>query len=110
MRHSLANGRPHGHMEYPRPAEPSWLLDARRHQTARCSTVEDMQSHSTPRLLRAAGVVFAIGLAAIVALFVTPLVTDGDTAPTFVYLLTMCAPVGFILGIAFALRSGRRAR
>lgn len=69
-----------------------------------------MQSHSSPRLLQAAGVVFAIGLAAIVALFVTPLVTDGDTAPTFVYLLTMCAPVGFILGIVFALRSGRRAR
>ncbi|MDY6807755.1 hypothetical protein GIY30_15070 [Gordonia sp. HNM0687] len=69
-----------------------------------------MQSHSSPRLLQAAGVVFAIGIAAIVALFVTPLVTDGDTAPTFVYLLTMCAPLGFVLGIAFALRAGRRTR
>ncbi|MEE3849308.1 hypothetical protein VZC37_03130 [Gordonia sp. LSe1-13] len=69
-----------------------------------------MNSHPSPRLLQAAGVVFAIGVAAIVALFVTPLVTDGGTAPTVVYLLTMCAPLGFVLGIVFALRSGRRSR
>ncbi|MGV9711103.1 hypothetical protein ACWDTI_10625 [Gordonia sp. NPDC003424] len=68
-----------------------------------------MERHSS-RLLAVAGVVFAIGLLAIVALFVTPLVTDGDTAPTVVYVLTMCAPVGFVLGLVFALRSGRRAR
>ncbi|MGC4962664.1 hypothetical protein ACPXCG_03175 [Gordonia sp. DT218] len=69
-----------------------------------------MKSQSSPRLLQLAGVVFAIGLAAIVALFVTPMVTDGGTAPTFVYVLTMCAPVGFVIGLVFALRSGRRAR
>ncbi|MFW0795946.1 hypothetical protein AAFP30_19190 [Gordonia sp. CPCC 205515] len=61
-------------------------------------------------LLQVAVVVFLIGVAAIVALFVTPLVTDGGTAPTFVYLLTMCAPLGFALGVVFALRSGRRTR
>ncbi len=38
-----------------------------------------MKRQSSPRLLQAAGVVFAVGLAAIVALFVTPLVTDGGT-------------------------------
>lgn len=54
-------------------------------------------------------VLFAIGLLAIIALFVTPMVT-GDTAPTVVYLLTMCAPLGFLLGLVFALRSGRRVR
>ncbi len=72
--------------------------------------MESMKRQSSPRLLQAAGVVFAVGLAAIVALFVTPLVTDGGTAPTVVYLLTMCAPLGFVLGIVFALRSGRRTR
>ena len=72
--------------------------------------MEDMKRQSSPRLLQAAGVVFAVGLAAIVALFATPLVTDGDTAPTVVYVLTMCAPLGFVLGIVYALLSGRRAR
>lgn len=61
-------------------------------------------------LLQVAVVVFVIGVAAIVTLFVTPLVSEGATAPTFVYLLTMCAPLGFLLGAVFALRSGRRAR
>ncbi|MGV9669903.1 MULTISPECIES: hypothetical protein [unclassified Gordonia (in: high G+C Gram-positive bacteria)] len=69
-----------------------------------------MDQNRSSRLLAVAGVVFAIGLLAIVALFVTPLVTDGDTAPTAVYLLTMCAPLGFLLGLVYALRSGRRTR
>ncbi|MEP9392906.1 hypothetical protein ABLE92_11315 [Gordonia sp. VNQ95] len=69
-----------------------------------------MDQNRSSRLLALAGVVFAIGLLAIVALFVTPLVTDGDTAPTAVYLLTMCAPLGFLLGLVYALRSGRRTR
>ncbi|MEO9327068.1 hypothetical protein [Gordonia aurantiaca] len=69
-----------------------------------------MQKTTSPRLLQAAVIVFAIGLIALVALFVTPLVTGGDTAPTAVYLLTMCAPLGFLLGLVYALRSGRRPR
>ena len=69
-----------------------------------------MQKTSSPRLLQAAGVVFMIGILAIVALFLTPLVTGGDTAPTAVYLLTMGAPLGFVLGLVYALRAGRRAR
>ena len=66
--------------------------------------------NSPARLLQVAGVVFLIGVGAIVALFVTPLVTGGSTAPTFVYLMTMCAPLGFVLGLVFALLSGKRAR
>lgn len=69
-----------------------------------------MERQSSSWLLHTAGIVFVIGVLAIVALFVTPLVADGNTAPTFVYLLTMCAPIGFVLGIVFALRSGRRTR
>ncbi|MFT4044792.1 MAG: hypothetical protein QM673_16650 [Gordonia sp. (in: high G+C Gram-positive bacteria)] len=69
-----------------------------------------MQKRSSTRLLQFAGLVFVIGVGALVALFVTPAVAHGATAPTFVYLLTMCAPLGFLLGIVFALRSGRRVR
>lgn len=67
-----------------------------------------MERNPSSRLLLVAGVVFAIGLAAIIALFITPLVAHGATAPTAVYLLTMCAPLGFLLGVVYALRSGRR--
>ncbi|UAK37894.1 hypothetical protein K8O93_23080 [Gordonia bronchialis] len=73
-----------------------------------------MQRTGTARrsvsLVAVAGVVFAIGILAVIALFVTPLVSHGDTAPTAVYLLTMCAPLGFVLGLVAALRSGRRVR
>ncbi|WP_246222112.1 MULTISPECIES: hypothetical protein [Gordonia] len=75
-----------------------------------------MHSEGSERTTRApAGLIaaigfFVVGLVAIIVLFVTPLVTDGDTAPTFVYLLTMCAPIGFVLGLIFALRSGRGIR
>lgn len=68
-----------------------------------------MRKESTPWLLIVAGILFVVGLLAIVALFVTPVVSDG-TAPLPVYLLTMCAPAGFALGVIFALRSGRRVR
>ncbi len=65
---------------------------------------------SPSRLLQVAGVVFVIGVLAIIALFVTPVADHGETAPTAVYLLTMCAPLGFLLGVVYALRSGRGAR
>lgn len=69
-----------------------------------------MEKNSAPRLLLVAGVIFVIGLAAIVALFLVPIVADGATAPTAVYVLTMCAPIGFLLSVVYALRSGRRVR
>ncbi|MFZ2239734.1 MAG: hypothetical protein WAV90_09365 [Gordonia amarae] len=68
------------------------------------------RSQRTPVGLITAGVVFAIGIVAVVVLFLTPIVADGNTAPTFVYLLTMCAPLGFVLGLIFAFRSAREIR
>jgi len=46
---------------------------------------------------------------AVAAIFLTPVVTDG-TPGLVLYLLTLAWPLGFVLAIAFALRSGRRAR
>lgn len=60
-------------------------------------------------LLRAAVGLFVIGLVALLVLFLMTPIT-GESAPLFVYLLTMCAPLGFLLGLIFALRSGRRQR
>lgn len=60
-------------------------------------------------LLRAAVGLFVIGLVALLVLFLATPIT-GESAPLFVYLLTMCAPLGFLLGLIFALRSGRRQR
>jgi|GEM_PF-5701312 len=60
-------------------------------------------------LLRVAVGLFAVGLIALIALFLAEPIT-GETAPLFVYLLIMCAPLGFLLGLIFALRSGRRAK
>jgi hypothetical protein len=60
-------------------------------------------------LLRVAVGLFAVGLIALIALFLAEPIT-GETAPLFVYLLIMCAPLGFLCGLIFALRSGRRAK
>ncbi|WP_063066260.1 hypothetical protein [Nocardia violaceofusca] len=75
----------------------------------------DSSSPRAPRgysdvLLRVAVGLFAIGLLAIVAIFLTPILTDGDP-PLWLYLVAMAAtPLGLLLAIAFALWSGRRAR
>ncbi|TWS22962.1 hypothetical protein FK268_16335 [Tsukamurella sputi] len=50
---------------------------------------------------------FAIGLIAIAALFLTPLITGGTTAPTWVYVLTPLAPVGFLVGVIGVVLGGR---
>ncbi|MFZ2528726.1 MAG: hypothetical protein WAX14_13915 [Rhodococcus sp. (in: high G+C Gram-positive bacteria)] len=60
-------------------------------------------------LLKAALVCFAVGIVAVVAIFLTPVVTDGKPG-LVLYLLTAAWPLGFVLAITFALRSGRRAR
>ncbi|HEY9314556.1 hypothetical protein [Williamsia sp.] len=60
-------------------------------------------------LLQVAVGLFVIGIIALIALFLAEPIT-GETAPLFVYLLIMCAPLGFLCGLIFALRSGRRAR
>lgn len=55
----------------------------------------------------AAIALFAIGLIAIAALFLTPLLADGTTAPTWVYALTPLAPVGFLVGVIAVILGGR---
>ncbi|MFI5780254.1 hypothetical protein [Nocardia sp. NPDC051570] len=62
-----------------------------------------------PLLYTALGL-FAIGLLAIVAIFLIPLVSDSDPG-LWLYLVAMAAtPAGLLLAIVFALWSGRRAR
>ncbi|MET7767925.1 hypothetical protein [Nocardia sp. NPDC005366] len=64
---------------------------------------------ASDRLLYAALALFAIGLLAIVAIFLTPILSDSDPA-LWLYLTAMLTPVGFILGVFYALWSGRRSR
>ncbi|MFD3744347.1 hypothetical protein [Nocardia sp. NPDC058633] len=64
---------------------------------------------SGDRLLHVALVLFGVGILAVIAIFVTPIVSDGDPG-LWLYGLAMLAPLGFLLAIVFALRSGRRAR
>jgi hypothetical protein len=60
-------------------------------------------------LLKAAVACFAVGIVAVVAIFLIPALTDG-TPGLVLYLLTLAWPLGFALAIGFALQSGRRAR
>ncbi|MCP2174890.1 hypothetical protein LX13_000697 [Williamsia maris] len=75
-----------------------------------CSTVIGMPGQPGDRLLYAALVLFAVGVVAIITMFAYPALADGDRAPIGVYLLTLGTPIGFVLAIVFALRSGRRQR
>ncbi|MGO3328365.1 hypothetical protein [Gordonia sp. (in: high G+C Gram-positive bacteria)] len=69
-----------------------------------------MQTQKSSRLLATAVVLFAIGMIASIALLV-PAVRDSNQAIVVtVYLLALCAPLGFVLGLVFALMSGRRSR
>ncbi|GAA4664842.1 hypothetical protein [Gordonia humi] len=69
-----------------------------------------MQTQKSPRLLAAAVILFGIGMVAALALLL-PVVRDSNTAiVTTLYLLALCAPLGFVLGLVFALLSGRRSR
>ncbi|WP_019200803.1 hypothetical protein [Tsukamurella sp. 1534] len=49
---------------------------------------------------------FAIGLIAVAALFLTPLLAHGTTAPTWVYALTPLAPAGFLAGVIAVVLGG----
>ncbi|MEU1962082.1 hypothetical protein [Nocardia sp. NPDC019304] len=60
-------------------------------------------------LLRLALSVFALGLLAIIAIFTIPLLTDAEPG-LWLYFGAMLAPLGFVLALVFALRSGRRSR
>lgn len=73
-------------------------------------TVDCMQTQKSSRLLATAVVLFAIGMIASIALLL-PAVRDSNQAIVVtVYLLALCAPLGFVLGLVFALLSGRRSR
>ncbi|MBC2639751.1 hypothetical protein ACFTWF_06130 [Rhodococcus sp. NPDC056960] len=67
----------------------------------------------TPRgrdgLLRVALALFAIGFVAIVAIFLTPVLSDSRPG-LVLYLIALACPIGFLLGIGAALRQGRRSR
>ncbi|WP_433196043.1 hypothetical protein ACQP1G_43115 [Nocardia sp. CA-107356] len=65
--------------------------------------------HASDRLLYVALGLFAIGLLAIVAIFLTPIFSDSDPA-LWLYLTAMLAPLGFLCSVGFALWSGRRSR
>ncbi|MEU1986195.1 hypothetical protein [Nocardia sp. NPDC019395] len=52
---------------------------------------------------------FALGLLSVVAIFLTPILTDGKPG-LWLYLGAMLAPVGFVVALIFTLRSGRRSR
>ncbi|KAA8887002.1 hypothetical protein F3087_22155 [Nocardia colli] len=52
---------------------------------------------------------FALGLLAIVAIFLIPVLSDGSPG-LWLYFAAMLAPLGFLFAIFFALRSGRRSR
>ncbi|MCP2160921.1 hypothetical protein LX12_002108 [Williamsia serinedens] len=67
-----------------------------------------MREQPSDRLLHVALAVFAIGLVATITMFAVPALDDGVRAPVWVYALTLGLPIGFVLAIVFALRSGRR--
>ncbi|WP_161894938.1 hypothetical protein [Gordonia spumicola] len=69
-----------------------------------------MQTQKPSRLLPTAVIAFGIGMVAALLLILPP-VRDSSTAiVTTLYLLSLGAPIGFLLGLIFALRSGRRSR
>lgn len=71
----------------------------------------DAPSGRTPGnwLLQMALGLFTLGLLAIVAIFLIPILSDGEPG-LWLYLGAMLAPLGFVAALIFALRSGRRAR
>ncbi|WP_308126298.1 hypothetical protein [Rhodococcoides corynebacterioides] len=63
----------------------------------------------TPPLLLAALTSFGLGVLAIASMFVIMLVSDVSPG-IWLYLAAMLCPLGLLLGVVHALRSGRRAR
>ncbi|WP_246181376.1 hypothetical protein [Nocardia ninae] len=60
-------------------------------------------------LLQVALALFALGLLAVIAIFLIPVLSDG-TPGLWLYFAAMLAPLGFLVAIVFTLRSGRRSR
>ncbi len=69
-----------------------------------------MQTQKSSRLLPTAVIMVIIGALASLALLI-PAVRESNQAIVVVtYLLALCAPLGLLLAIVFALLSGRRSR
>ncbi|WP_405488679.1 hypothetical protein [Nocardia sp. NBC_00511] len=64
---------------------------------------------SSSLLLYIAMGLFGLGLLAVVAIFGIGLLTSSKPG-LWLYLLAMCAPVGFLLAVFYAMWTGRRAR
>jgi len=55
--------------------------------------------------------IFAIGVVATIAAIVYPLLSADSEGPTWIYLVAMlCAPLGFLLAIIYAIASSRPSR
>ncbi|WP_072687147.1 hypothetical protein [Rhodococcus marinonascens] len=66
-------------------------------------------SRTSDGFLRVALTLFALGFVAIVAIFLTPILSDNKPG-LVLYLIALACPIGFLLGIVAALMQGRRAR
>ncbi|WP_132993122.1 hypothetical protein [Gordonia zhaorongruii] len=69
-----------------------------------------MQTQKSSVLLPTAVVLFGIGLIAALLLIVPPIRNSGTATVTVLYILSLGAPIGFLLGLVFALLSGRRSK
>ncbi len=82
----------------------------RAHQFYGAVMPESSPRRSGDPLLYAALGLFAIGVLAVVAIFLTPIVSDGEPG-LWLYLVAMIGtPLGLLLAVVFALWSGRRSR
>ncbi|QRY63055.1 hypothetical protein JVX90_02060 [Gordonia sp. PDNC005] len=69
-----------------------------------------METQKPSRLLPTAVILFAIGMVASLTLLLPPVRDSSTVLVTTLYILALGAPAGFLLGLVFALRSGRRSR
>jgi len=69
-----------------------------------------MQTQKSSPLLATAVIMVMIGAVASIALLFPAVRDTNTTIMTVTYLLAMLAPLGLLLGVIFALRSGRRVK
>lgn len=69
-----------------------------------------MQTRKTSRLLPTAVLLVLVGFLASLALLIPAVRESNQVIVVVTYLLALCAPIGLLLAIVFALLSGRRSR
>jgi len=79
-------------------------------ETGAAAAVSGSPRPRSNRLLHASVVLFVVGLIALLVLMTYPAMADGHRAPGVVGGLTLCAPIGLLFALVFALLSGRRVR